>query len=93
MHLNRKRSTEDAKQDRTRKLILKREQETPVCSICGLDTWLGRPILLILDHINGNADDNGRENLRLVCSNCDATLPTYKSRNNGNGRAFRRVWK
>lgn len=36
---------------------------------------------LILDHINGNNKDNRLENLRIVCSNCDATLDTYKDKN------------
>ena len=31
-----------------------------------------------------------RENLRLVCPNCDSQLPTYKSRNRGSGRHSRR---
>ena len=60
------------------------------CSICGLTEWQNQKIVLILDHINGNPDDNRPENLRLVCPNCDSQLPTYKSRNRGNGRAYRR---
>jgi hypothetical protein len=45
---------------------------------------------LVLDHIDGNPDNNRRDNLRLACPNCDSQLPTYKSRNRGSGRAFRR---
>ena len=32
---------------------------------------------LILDHINGVADDNRLENLQIVCPNCAATLDTH----------------
>lgn len=48
------------------------------------------PLALVLDHIDGNPDNNHRDNLRLVCPNCDSQLPTFKSRNRGNGRSFRR---
>ena len=36
---------------------------------------------LILDHINGVADDNRLQNLRIVCPNCAATLDTHCGRN------------
>lgn len=48
------------------------------CSICGnTGEWLGNKISLILDHINGINNDNRIENLRFVCPNCNATLPTH----------------
>ena len=62
-----------------------------VCSICRSTDWLGQPIPLVVDHIDGNSDNNHLVNLRLICNNCDATLPTYKARNYGNGRAKRRA--
>ncbi len=37
---------------------------------------------LILDHINGIANDNRLENLRIICPNCAATLDTHCGRQN-----------
>ena len=52
------------------------------CACCGIGPeWQGKPMPLILDHINGINNDNRLENLRFVCSNCDSQLPTYKAKN------------
>ena len=66
------------------------EKTNNTCSICNLSTWRGKPIPLILDHIDGNPTDHSVGNLRLVCGNCDMQLPTYKNKNKGNGRSYRR---
>lgn len=56
------------------------------CQCCGIGPeWQGKPMPLILDHINGVNNDNRIENLRFVCSNCDTQLPTYKSKNRNTG--------
>jgi hypothetical protein len=60
------------------------------CEMCGISDWNGRPIMLVLDHINGDSSNNELTNLRLLCSNCDAQTPTYKGRNAGKGRHSRR---
>jgi hypothetical protein len=52
------------------------------CELCGQgEDWRGARMSLILDHINGVADDNRLENLRIVCPNCAATLETHCGRN------------
>ena len=67
------------------------EQQINKCAVCNaFAEHNGLPLTLILDHINGNAENNSRENLRMVCPNCDSQLDTFKGRNAGNGRHLRR---
>jgi hypothetical protein len=55
----------------------------PICELCGQgELWRGKPMGLILDHVNGVRDDNRLENLRIVCPNCAATLETHCGRKN-----------
>lgn len=62
-------------------------EQSHKCAICGQeDTWNGKPLTLILDHISGDPYDHSKDNLRLVCPNCDMQSPTWGSRNRGNGR-------
>jgi hypothetical protein len=52
------------------------------CYICELKSeWNNKPLVLILDHINGINNDNRIENLRLVCPNCNSQLSTFCGRN------------
>ena len=60
------------------------------CSICHNIEWMEQLIPLIMDHIDGNSENEVLGNLRLICPNCDAQLPTYKGKNKGNGRHSRR---
>lgn len=65
-----------------KKRLYAEKLKNPVCEKCGQDEiWYGEKISLILDHINGIHTDNRIENLRIVCPNCNATLPTYCGKN------------
>jgi hypothetical protein len=66
------------------------EEQNNCCLICGnKNEWNNKKIIFILDHIDGDASNNKRENLRLVCPNCDSQLETYKSKNKNSTRITR----
>ena len=73
-------STYTSSADLRRRLIAEGLKEAK-CECCGIDTWLGQPLPLALDHINGDHTDNRIENLRIVCPNCHALTPTWRRRN------------
>lgn len=67
------------------------EEQNNVCAICGMkQEWNGQQLKFICDHISGNNKDHSRQNLRMICPNCDSQLPTFKSKNKGNGREYDR---
>lgn len=52
------------------------------CAICGQNpVWNGKPMVLILDHINGVSNDHRLNNLRFVCPNCNSQLDTHCGKN------------
>ena len=66
------------------------EEQNHCCLICGnKNEWNSKKIVFILDHIDGDASNNNRKNLRLVCPNCDSQLDTYKSKNKNSTRVTR----
>lgn len=53
------------------------------CKLCdNRGEWLGKPIVLQVDHIDGNRNNNCLENLRFLCPNCHSQTETFCGRVN-----------
>ena len=78
----------------TERTTLKRyikEERGHCCEQCDRDTWMGKPLPLELDHINGDASNNFPSNIQLICPNCHSITETWKGKNRGNGRKSRKL--
>lgn len=51
-----------------------------ICQRCGLTEWLGSPLTIEVDHIDGNKRNNNFSNLTLLCPNCHSQTPTFRNR-------------
>ena len=53
------------------------------CAICELGpSWNGHALTMTLGHINGDSKAHDITNLRWVCPNCNAQLPTTAGKRN-----------
>lgn len=67
------------------------KEQNNLCAICSKpNEWENKILVFVLDHIDGDAGNNMRENLRLVCPNCDSQLDTFKSKNKNSARNQKR---
>ena len=54
------------------------------CETCWLTPeWNGKPLVLQIDHCNGDNKDWRLENLRILCPNCHSQTETFAGRNKG----------
>lgn len=68
---------------RKRSRILKEQNYS--CLSCGHNEWMDNPLILELDHIDGDTRNNERDNLRCLCPNCHSQTPTWKGRDKKTG--------
>lgn len=76
------------KENRPFEILSKRDKRLKVfaeqgqaCTGCENTEWRGQTISLELDHVDGNRQNNSRENLRGLCPNCHSQTENYKGRN------------
>ena len=65
-----------------KKYLIKHNLIPYKCQQCGGgDSWEGKPLVLVIDHINGIRNDNRIENLRFLCPNCNSQMDTFCGKN------------
>lgn len=64
-----------------KKRLIEEGLKKDICEICGqLPEWNNKPLVLQLDHINGDHNDNRLENLRILCPNCHTQTETFSNK-------------
>jgi len=67
---------------KAKKYILKKQLIPYICQNCNMTpVWCNKPLVLVLDHINGIANDHRLENLRFLCPNCNSQTDTFCGKN------------
>lgn len=59
------------------------ERDTYKCRVCEKNAWMGKPLMLQLEHIDGNSDNNHPDNLELLCPNCHSQTETFGNKGRG----------
>lgn len=76
-------------------VILKKylgEKHGEKCQDCGQNNiHNNKPLVLQLDHIDGDSDNNNLSNLRLLCPNCHTQTDNFGSK--GQGNRYKKITK
>jgi hypothetical protein len=68
--------------DHLKRRLLAAGLKENICEECGLGTtWNGKPLILTLDHVDGDSTNHRLENLRMLCPNCHSQTETFCGRN------------
>lgn len=67
--------------NKLRKRLIDEGVKNNCCEVCNVSEWLGKPLSLEVDHIDGDRYNHRLNNLRIVCPNCHSQTETYRGRN------------
>ena len=67
--------------NKLRKRLLKEGLKENKCEECGITSYNNKPIVMHLDHIDGDNRNHKFKNLRLLCPNCHSQTDTWCGKN------------
>ena len=66
------------------RVVLLKNGVPHVCELCGLfPEWKGKPLVLQVDHIDGDKNNDDFNNLRFLCPNCHSQTEDFGGRSAG----------
>lgn len=72
--------------NKLKKRLIAEGVKQEMCEQCKCGTvWQGQPLVLHLDHIDGDRHNHTLQNLQLLCPNCHSQTETYCGRNTSKG--------
>jgi len=88
--LNGELTDENVRQNTIREYLIKRQMG--VCEICKMPpVWNSKGIIFIVDHIDGNYENNSPDNIRAICPNCSSQTDTFGSKHKMNHKTKRPI--
>jgi hypothetical protein len=55
-------------------------QEVGKCEECNITEWRGKKIPLEVHHLDGNNENNSKENLQVLCPNCHSLTDSWRKK-------------
>ena len=57
------------------------DEQKSRCNHCGLSHWRNEPLVLEIEHKDGNHMNDNRDNLEALCPNCHSLTHTWRGKN------------
>lgn len=67
--------------NKLKKRLIKEGLKSNECEECGIYEWNGKPLVMELDHIDGDRTNHLLDNLKMLCPNCHSQTDTFRGKN------------
>ncbi len=55
-------------------------KQITMCEKCNISDWNGKELIFELHHIDGNKNNNVKNNLQILCPNCHSQTDTFRNK-------------